>query len=148
MIQSIIQAPDQRLTDVSLKVSEFNDHLGAFADDLNSTRRAHKGYGLAAPQVGVPLRIISVNPGITAGFAVMVNPEIVKHGNNKTAGEEGCLSIDKGKTRFTVKRWDTITVRFQTVLGQPHERMVRGLAARIIQHEIDHLDGKLIGASA
>lgn len=144
MLSYVIQAPDPRLLQPSEAVVDFNGKLGALAEALGETRRANRGVGLAAPQVGVLKRLVSVNPGKTVGYPVMVNPQIIKHGNNRTYGEEGCLSIGRGVPRFRVKRWDTITVRFQLLTGAVIEQLLRGEAARIVQHEIDHLDGKLI----
>lgn len=144
MILPVIQTPDARLNAVCRPVNEFNDWLDAFATVLSATRRHHRGLGLAAPQVGEAIRVVAFNPGQTIGRNILVNPEIVRHGNNQSYGEEGCLSIERGTKRVRVKRWDTVTVRFQSLDGERHEVLARGLAARVLQHEIDHLDGKLI----
>lgn len=117
-----------------------------FKDFLNQLERArlkHDGVGLAAPQVGQLIRVVSLNRSFL-GHRFMINPEIIAHGNNNPVGDEGCLSIEEGKPRFKVKRWDTITVRFQDALGAIHEVMARAFAARVVQHEVDHLDGILI----
>lgn len=140
----ILQVPEALLRRPSQEVREFDEGLVALANILTATRRHWNGFGLAAPQVGSLFRIIALNPGRTVGFPIMVNPMIAKHGNNKSTAEEGCLSIAAGKQNFRVKRWDTIIVLFQTPDGDHHERVARGLAARVIQHEIDHLDGILI----
>lgn len=140
----IIQAPDARLRRECRPVVEFGPALQDFARDLGATRQQWKAYGLAAPQVGNCIRLVSLNPGATVGFAFIVNPEIIKRGNNKSFGVEGCLSIDQGKTFFRVKRWDTITVRFQTLEGETKEVIARGFGARVVQHEVDHLEGRLI----
>lgn len=143
-ILAVIQAPDARLRQVCAPVTTFDGALRKLADDMAMTRQQSRAFGLAAPQVGELIRLISLNPGHTIGFAFMVNPEIIRHGNNKTFGTEGCLSIDAGKTFFKVKRWDTITVRFQTIEGETKEVISRGFGARVVQHEIDHLNGKMI----
>lgn len=140
----VIQTPDARLRQVCAPVAEFGPALREFAHDLANTRQQWKAFGLAAPQVGHCIRLISLNPGHSIGFAFIVNAEIIRHGDNKTFGTEGCLSIDQGKTFFRVKRWDTITVRFQTLEGETKEVMTRGFGARVVQHEVDHLEGKLI----
>lgn len=144
MVREIVQTPNASLNVVCAPVKNFDGALHALADDLNATRLAHTGLGLAAPQIGVAERVIALNPGKTVGHRIMVNPELVKHGNNQNWGDEGCLSIGEGKPRFRLKRWDTITVRFQNLKGETLESTARGEAARIIQHEIDHLNGKLI----
>lgn len=143
-ILAILQTPDARLRQVCAPVTTFDGALRALADAMAMTRQRSQAFGLAAPQVGKLIRLVSLNPGRTIGFAFMVNPEIIRHGNNKTFGVEGCLSINAGKTFFRVKRWDTITVRFQTLEGETKEVISRGFGARVVQHEVDHLDGKLI----
>lgn len=126
-------------------VEDF-DALQPLLKDMDDTRRRCSGIGLAAPQIGKSLRVVSLNPGKTAGWPHMVNPVIVKHGNNQSWSDEGCLSIQMGQPHFEVQRWDTITVWFQDARGQEHEVIARGLPARVLQHEIDHLDGILIDA--
>lgn len=146
MPSKILQAPHPTLLAISKPVTVFDDTLVSLADILQTTRIAANGVGLAAPQIGVLQRVISLNPGKTAGYRFMINPIIIKHGNNQSWGEEGCLSINGGFPKFRVKRWDTITVRFQNLEGEPLEILARKEGARIIQHEIDHLNGKLIAA--
>ena len=141
----IIQAPDARLGRVSEPVTVFDQGLIDLAGAMQRTRSHYRAHGLAAPQIGRAIRLVSLNPGTTIGYGCMVNPEIIKHGNNKSVSQEGCLSIEHGRKFFGVKRWDTITVRFQTLSGETKEVLARGLGARAVQHEIDHLDGKLIG---
>jgi peptide deformylase len=144
LILDILQWPDSRLERVCQQVTEFGEELLQFSHDLAVTRRHFRGVGLAAPQVGDMRRIISLNPGKIVGYELLINPTIVTHGNNKSFGDEGCLSVDHGKRTVRVKRWDTITVAFQTIRGEHREVIARGFSARVLQHEIDHLDGKLI----
>lgn len=140
----VLQAPDARLRERCDPIVTFDDELQRFVRDLTETRQKWNGLGLAAPQVGVATRVVSLNPGRTIGYGTMVNPTIVRHGDNRSTAEEGCLSIELGEKFLRVPRWDTITVRFQKEDGETREVVARGLAARIIQHEVDHLDGKLI----
>lgn len=140
----VIQAPDPRLLQPCERVTTFDDELRRFVGDLTQTRQKWNGLGLAAPQVGVGMRVVSLNPGRTIGYGAMVNPEIVRHGDNRSVRDEGCLSIELGQRFMPVSRWDTVTVKFCTPEGEQREAVARGLAARIIQHEIDHLDGKMI----
>lgn len=140
----VIQAPDDRLRVVCKPVTAFDNELSDLIYTMTTIRRKSLGIGLAAPQIGAAVRVIAINPGETCGYTYMVNPEIVKHGRNQSWGEEGCLSINAGRARFRLKRWDTITVRFQLKDGETVEKVLRGMAARVVQHEIDHLDGKLI----
>lgn len=143
-VLQVIQAPDPRLTVQCDVVTAFDDDLRQLVRDMTQTRQRWNGLGLAAPQVGIARRVVSLNPGRTIGYDAMVNPVIVKHGQNRSTNDEGCLSIDNGRRYLPVPRWDTVTVRFCKVDGEPRVVVARGLAARILQHEIDHLDGKLI----
>lgn len=145
MVDTIIQAPNPRLKMRCEPVTAaYDDILSSIVQRLSETRRHHHGLGLAAPQIGIALRIVSLNPGETIGHGLMINPVIANHGMTQSFRDEGCLSIRNGVPRFAIKRWDTVTVRFQKLDGSTVEALARGFAARVIQHEIDHLDGKLI----
>ena len=106
------------------------------------TMYAEEGVGLAAPQVGVSERIIVIDPqqDELPAFA-LINPEIVEVSKETEKGEEGCLSIPG--LRELVERSYRVVVRGLTPEGQRRELDVEGLPARILQHEIDHLDGIL-----
>jgi peptide deformylase len=107
------------------------------------TMYAAPGIGLAAPQVGVALRIfvVDVSLGREAGdLIVMVNPEFVER-DGMQLEDEGCLSIPGFNA--TVVRPSRAVVRGLDRMGQPHERVASGLLARAFQHEMDHLDGTL-----
>jgi peptide deformylase len=119
-----------------------------FIDDMVETMRDSDGVGLAAPQVFVSERVIVAevrgpNPRYpdAAGIplAVLVNPVIAGHGETKEPGWEGCLSLPD--IRGQVPRWAAITVDALDRTGQPVKVEAAGFFARIIQHEIDHLDG-------
>lgn len=149
--RQIIQTPDARLRELSTPVTEFDPILEQLCRELERARlacREPRALGLAAPQIGELVRVGSLNPGTTVGHRFMVNPEIIRRGSNKSWGEEGCMSIEGGLRKFRVKRWDTITVRFQDVSGATHEVLARELAARVVQHEVDHLDGVMVDALA
>lgn len=142
---SIIQAPDNRLTTPCEPVTAFDDTLVTFADKLSMACKQANGAGLGANQIGGNKRVLvaAFLYGITP-FLAMVNPEIIQTGKNQTADEEGCLSIDYGKKKFRIKRFDTITVVFADTSGKKHQLLLRGHNARVVQHEIDHLNGLLI----
>lgn len=152
MIREIIQAPNDALLTKSAPVDlsgadlflALQERAGGVIADLMDTRIRHKALGLAAPQIGVALRVIVLNPKLVGGFRAMINPEIVEAGGGMIEGEEGCMSIGNGVPKFKVVRYRDVTVRF--VDRSAKDRMVRfhGEAARLLQHEIDHLDGKLI----
>lgn len=125
-------------------VTAFDESLRALVDDLFLTMQAERGIGLAAPQVDVMLRVIAVNPRPVEGEEVralaMVNPEIIEYSGSISL-EEGCLSVPG--VYAEVRRPERIRVRYSDVDGQAHEEGFAGIMARVIQHEIDHLDGKL-----
>ncbi len=119
-------------------------------DDMIETMRAADGAGLAAPQVGVPLRIavIEVREGNPRypykppiPLTVIVNPELVPLGQATFATNEGCLSIPN--LRGDLERIESVGVRYLDRDGEPHEETRRGLTAGTFQHEVDHLDGIL-----
>lgn len=108
-------------------------------DTAEAYEESHNCVGLAANQIGSNLRMIIVR--IYGKWQVMINPVISMKGNLTHVSEEGCLSLDG--TRY-VKRYNIITVLYKTESGMQRKRPCRGLVADIVQHEIDHLNGKLI----
>ena len=143
MIRPVLKYGAPELKKVSTQVEEFGIDLEKLVDDLKQTMYAEKGVGLAAPQIGVNLRVI-VADVTTAGeegeLLSLVNPEIVDS-QGKEKAEEGCLSIP-GFTAM-VERPSHMGIRAQELWGEPVERDAEGLLARVIAHEIDHLDGIL-----
>jgi len=132
------------LRTVSKPIREVTPELRNFAVDMAKTMEDEEGVGLAAPQVGRNIRLIVVklNPGEKNEIIFpMVNPEIVDHGDAQEDGEEGCLSLPGvwGK----VKRFSRILVRYKNLKNQEQTLELLHFNARIIQHEIDHLDGVL-----
>ena len=130
--------------------SEFNsDWLTALASAMQATMLARNGVGIAAPQVYVSKRVIIVASRANLRYpdapdmpaVVMVNPEILEKSDNTILGEEGCLSVPD--ERGMVLRAEMIKVRYFTLEGEPIETVFHGFPARIVQHEIDHLDGVL-----
>jgi peptide deformylase len=133
---------DPILRQKAAQVGDISDATRKLIRDMFETMYAEEGVGLAAPQVGVSERIIVVDPhnDEVAAFA-LINPEIVDTSKETEKGEEGCLSIPG--LRDLVERSVRVVVRGTTVEGEPRELELSGLPARIIQHEIDHLDGIL-----
>ena len=147
MILDIILYPDERLKQESLPVELFDDEFQAFIDDLEETRLAGPGaVGIAAVQVGRFQRVAIVDvsnmrkPVENHGYRVLVNPEIIAW-DDYEIGREGCLSVPD----FTgnVIRATSITLKAQDRYGEQHEYKMVGFEARAVQHELDHLDGKL-----
>ncbi|MFZ4806021.1 MAG: peptide deformylase [Hyphomicrobiaceae bacterium] len=141
----IVKLPDPLLRDVSTPVERIDAPLLRLADDMLETMYGAPGVGLAAIQVGVAKRLVvlDVSKDVNARKPlVMVNPEIVALGDEKRVYEEGCLSIPD--VHVEIERPATVTVRFTDRDGRPQELSADGLLATAIQHEIDHLDGRLI----
>jgi len=124
----------------------FDDALRDVADAMLATMEHEEGVGLAAPQVGLDLRLLVAlamkEPGDEeAEPVVIVNPEVLARSRDSWVYEEGCLSIPG--VRGDVTRPERITLRYHDVDGAEHTLEAEGMFARILQHEIDHLDGKL-----
>ncbi len=136
---------DPVLRERSRQVESFDGELRALAEEMIDSMRTGEGIGLAAPQIGVRLRVIVVEADAVGEEAleprVLVNPEIVEFSDTEVAYEEGCLSIPE--VRADVVRPDEIRLRYRTLAGEPVEERAAGLYARVLQHEIDHLDGRL-----
>jgi peptide deformylase len=141
----IITLPNPLLRKRSAPVERIDAELGKLADDMLETMYAAPGVGLAAVQVGVPRRLIvldTVKEEEPPAPLVLINPEIVSLGSDLRLHEEGCLSIPD--ERIEIERPANLTVRFLDRTGKPQELAAEGLLATVIQHEIDHLNGKLI----
>lgn len=137
----ILEYPDPVLREVSKDVEVFDEQLVGFVDDLFDTMAARGGLGLSAPQVGRLERVLVVHvPDDGQGPVVYVNPEILK-----TAApgfvEEGCISVPG--ILGNVVRATQIRIRAQDLQGGSYERDLSGMHAVCVQHEIDHLDGRL-----
>jgi len=132
------------------KARDFGPSLKALVDDLVETMRAAPGIGLAAPQIGVPLRVIVVElPQVEpedpqrGRLFVICNPEVVRSWGEEE-GDEGCLSLPGYVGE--VKRASRVTVKGQDPKGKKIRVKAQGLLARALQHEIDHLNGMLFTA--
>ena len=145
-VLEVLTYPDPRLEEIAQPVKEFDDGLRAFIADLEETRLAGPGaVGIAAPQVGKPLRIAIIDTSNKPkhpnnGRMVLVNPEISEW-EGFAVGREGCLSVPD----FTgnVIRAERITVEANDEQGGRVRYRCQGFEARAVQHEIDHLDGLL-----
>lgn len=145
--RTLITAPNILLDEDSDPIEKFDKKLVELANDMKHIMLRHKGMGLAAIQIGVPKRIITVDtteikkymPNEEAFIGALVNPEFVPIGTEKHTMEEGCLSFPGA--RITIRRPLHIKVKYQNLRGQPTEREFKGVLAQCIQHEIDHLNG-------
>jgi peptide deformylase len=141
----IITLPDPILRQVSRPVERVDDDVRELVEDMFETMYAAPGVGLAAVQVGVPLRVIvldAAEEGEERRPLAMINPEILSFSEEKRVYEEGCLSIPE--VRVEIERPASVHVRFLDLEGRQQELKADGLLATAIQHEIDHLNGRLI----
>lgn len=159
MIYPIIAYGDPILRKVTRPVAEGEVDIKTIAENMFETMYNASGVGLAAPQVGLDIRIFVVdgspmaddedeenegepeNPELIGFKKVFVNPQIIEESGDPWAFEEGCLSIPG--LRADVFRPAEVKIRYQDADWEVHEEVFTGIAARIIQHEYDHLEGKL-----
>jgi peptide deformylase len=137
----ILQYPDERLHRVAQPVSAVDEKIVKIINDMAETMYAAPGIGLSATQVGVLLRIVVIDPSPSHDrLQTFINPEIIAR-SGVSGIEEGCLSVPGIYEK--VPRAAHITVRALDAQGRPFERDADGLLAVCIQHELDHLDGKV-----
>lgn len=127
------------------EVTSFDDELRALVRDMFTTMYHAEGVGLAGPQVGVPKRVLVMDPRLEeepgGGRMALVNPRVVEASRAVDKASEGCLSIPG--VDEVVERALEVVVEARTPEGDPVRLHVEGFAARVLQHEIDHLDGIL-----
>ena len=137
-LMEITEFPERVLKEVGDPVEKFDEELERLVADMFETMYAEEGVGLAAPQVGLSLRLFVMDcEGIKL---VAANPEILS-AEGEQEGEEGCLSV--GKIHAPLRRAARVRLRAQDVQGEWFEREAEGLAARCFLHETDHCDGLL-----
>jgi len=163
-IRTIIEAPDARLKQISAPVTVFDEALKALVEDMFETMYDAPGIGLAAIQIGEPVRVVVVDlqpedpdaePEVCTAHGgeehthrvlkkeprVFINPEILDPSDDYSVYQEGCLSLPD--IFADVERPATCTLRWQDLDGTVHEEALDDLMATCIQHEIDHLEGIL-----
>ena len=143
--RSIILLPDPVLRRVAASIERVDDEVRQLADDMLETMYAAPGVGLAAPQIGVSRRLIVIDVSEKDDEKmpyVMINPTIVKRGDEPNVHEEGCLSIPD--VRVEIERPAEIVVEYLDRDGKRRELAASELLATCVQHEIDHLDGRLL----
>lgn len=143
MKRTILIHPDPRLKQTCPDVTDFTPALRTLANDMLETMYDAPGIGLAAPQIGVLKRIIVIDcaKDEPAKPMILVNPRIVSASEELSSYEEGCLSIPEQYAEIT--RPATVRVAWEDLEGAAQEQEMSGLWATCVQHEIDHLDGKL-----
>ncbi len=144
-IRPILIHPDPRLKSVAEPVADIDDELRVLADDMLETMYDAPGSGLAATQIGVMQRLFVMDcakkEGAPPDPMVLVNPEIVARSDELKVWEEGCLSIPE--IYAEVERPAEVTMRWLDLNGREQERTFGGFPAVCVQHEIDHLNGRL-----
>ncbi|MCD6732830.1 MAG: peptide deformylase [Burkholderiaceae bacterium] len=141
-VLNILRYPDPRLHRVAEPVREVDDGIRQLVRDMAETMYAAPGIGLAATQVDVHLRVIVIDVSEARDeLRVFINPEIVEHSDDTKVYEEGCLSVPG--IYDEVERPDRVTVRALDGDGQPFTLQADGLLAVCVQHEIDHLNGRV-----
>ena len=163
-IREILEVPDPRLKQISAPVTQFDAQLKALVDDMFETMYDAPGIGLAAVQLGVPLRVLTIDlqpedmdaePEVCTAHGghshahrpvkrepqVFINPEILDPSKDVAVYSEGCLSVPE--IYADVERPARIRARWQDLNGQVHEEELDGLMATCLQHEMDHLEGIL-----
>ncbi len=143
-IRSILTVPDPVLKQVSKPVATVTDETRALMDDMLETMYDAPGIGLAAVQIGVPLRVIVMDlakEGEPPEPRYFVNPEIIETAGEKQAYEEGCLSVPDFYDE--VERPKQVRLRYLNYKGEKVEELAEGMYAVCIQHEMDHLQGTL-----
>jgi peptide deformylase len=135
----VLVYPNPALRVVAEKVTGFDDKLRKLISDMWETMYLSKGVGLAAPQVGVPLRIVVID--WENNRYLLVNPQIVEEEGEERC-EEGCLSFPGIYEEVT--RPNKIRVIYQDETGLEHDEVIEGFLARVFLHEVDHLDARLL----
>lgn len=144
-LRNILIHPDPRLKKVATPVATVNDDLRRLADDMLETMYDAPGIGLAAPQIAVMSRVLVMDcakeDDATPEPMVLINPEVVWTSDARNVYEEGCLSIPEQYAE--IERPSEVEVTWTDVDGKARHERFDGLWATCVQHEIDHLDGKL-----
>ncbi|MGP9819054.1 peptide deformylase [Salinarimonas sp. NSM] len=141
-LRPILEAPDPALRAVAAPVARFDETVAAAVADLLETMCAHRAVGLSAPQIGDARRIAVIDPhGDGTAPEAFVNPRLVARGRAWGFVQESCLSLPG--VVASVWRDTRVRVSAQDAQGRSFERDLAGMAAVSLQHEIDHLDGRL-----
>jgi peptide deformylase len=152
MVRDILIYPDKRLKEVSKEVESFDEELHNLLDDMYETMINKNGVGLAAIQIGIPKRVLIINVPIEAdseepevlqpkeNTLEVINPKIL-HSEGKTKYQEGCLSVPGYFEE--VDRFKFVRIEYQDRFGKKHILEDDEFLAIAIQHEMDHLDGKI-----
>jgi len=148
-VRRVLKMGEPLLRQVAAPVMRFDAELASLVADMDDTMRASSGAGIAAPQIGVGLRVVIFelkdNPRYPqlspVPYTVLVNPQLTVLDDQQEEGWEGCLSVPG--LRGLVPRYRRLRYHGFDASGSPLDRTVEGFHARVVQHEVDHLDGIL-----
>lgn len=138
-VYSIVKIGDPILREKAQTVKKITPNIIKLLENLKDTLYEANGVGLAAPQIGVPKRVVVIDVG--EGLLELINPEIIEYSDETELGVEGCLSIPGAQGE--VERYSRVVVKALNRDGEPITITGEGLLARCLQHEIDHLYGVL-----
>jgi len=148
-VRTVLKMGHPVLRQIAAPVVRFDAELAALVSDMDETMRSLSGAGIAAPQIGVSLRVVIFElrenpryPHVSpVPYTVLVNPTLTPLGEEQDEGWEGCLSVPG--MRGLVPRFHSLRYQGFDLQGAPIDRTVEGFHARVVQHEVDHLDGIL-----
>ena len=143
-LAQIRQYPDPVLRMRANEVEELDDSVASLVERMAALMQEARGVGLAAPQVGVLRRVLVYQLSDEDPVVALVNPKLVSTSDERESAEEGCLSLGAATVVVPVERAISLTVEGTSPAGEPLTVEAEGLEARVIQHELDHLDGVLI----
>ena len=142
-LAQVRQYPDPVLRMRANEVTEFDEPLRALAERMSRLMQEARGVGLAAPQIGILQRVLVYQTADDAPVVTLVNPRVVDQGDELETLDEGCLSLGAASVVVPVERSTAVTVEGSTPAGEALRVEALGLEARVIQHELDHLEGVL-----
>jgi peptide deformylase len=137
------QYPDPVLRMKANEVGDFDESVTGLVERMTLLMDEARGVGLAAPQLGVLRRILIYRKAEEGPVVALVNPRVVSTGEEVEAADEGCLSLGAATVVVEVERPTTVKIEASSPEGEPISIEAEGLEARVIQHELDHLDGVL-----
>jgi peptide deformylase len=142
-LAQVRQYPDPVLRMQAREVEAFDESVAALVERMSRLMEEARGVGLAAPQLGILRRILVYQAAEEAPVSALVNPRLVSSTDERTVEEEGCLSLGAATIVVEVERSLGVTIEATTPAGEPVRIEAEGLEARVLQHELDHLDGVL-----
>jgi peptide deformylase len=143
-LAQVRQYPDPVLRMKANEVDEIDESVTGLVERMKGLMTEARGVGLAAPQLGILRRVLVYQAGEEEPFVALVNPRVVETAEEQVADDEGCLSLGAATVIVEVERPSSIVVEAKSPDGDEVRIEAEGLEARVIQHELDHLDGVLI----